>query len=62
MFTVCFKDMTEEESAPLLAYLLSHATRPEFTCRLRWSVNTLALWDNRCCQHFAINDYHGYGD
>jgi taurine dioxygenase len=54
-----FEGWSEAESAPLLAYLLAHATRPEFTCRLRWTENALALWDNRCCQHFAINDYDG---
>lgn len=35
-FTVRFKDMTEEESAPLLSWLYRHAVRPEFTCRFRW--------------------------
>ncbi|MGE4089094.1 MAG: TauD/TfdA dioxygenase family protein [Immundisolibacter sp.] len=58
--TVRFDGMTEAESAPLLNYLFAHLTRPEFTCRLRWQVGTLALWDNRCTQHNPINDYHGH--
>ena len=58
-FTTRFKDMTEEESAPLLHYLLQHAVRPEFTCRFRWQRNSIAFWDNRCVQHNAVNDYHG---
>lgn len=57
--TVCFKGMTEAESKPLIEFLCAHAVRPEFTCRFRWDVGTLAVWDNRCVQHFAINDYHG---
>jgi taurine dioxygenase len=57
--TARFKGMTEEESRPILSYLFEHAVRPEFTCRLRWRVGTLALWDNRCTQHFAVNDYQG---
>jgi taurine dioxygenase len=55
-----FEGWTEEESAPLLDYLKTHATRPEFTCRFHWTENAMAFWDNRCCQHFAINDYNGY--
>jgi taurine dioxygenase len=51
------EDMTEEESKPLVQYLYAHATRPEFTCRFRWEKGSLAFWDNRCTQHFAINDY-----
>ena len=58
--TVRFEGMTEEESAPLLQYLYRHQVRPEFTCRFRWRPGSLALWDNRCAQHNAINDYHGH--
>lgn len=60
IFTTRFQDMTEAESAPLLDYLYEHAVRPEFTCRFRWEVGSLALWDNRCAQHYPLNDYHGY--
>ncbi|HCO43722.1 MAG TPA: taurine dioxygenase [Gammaproteobacteria bacterium] len=58
--TVRFEGMTEDESAPLLQYLFTHLARPEFTCRVRWQVGTLALWDNRCTQHNPINDYSGH--
>ncbi len=57
--TLRFKNMTEAESAPLINYLSDFATRPEFTCRLRWEPKTLAIWDNRCTNHFAISDYAG---
>jgi taurine dioxygenase len=58
--TVRFQDKTEAESAPLLQYLFAHQQRPEFTCRFRWEVGSLAFWDNRCTQHNPINDYHGF--
>jgi taurine dioxygenase len=58
--TVRFRDMTEQESAPLLGFLFAHQIRPEFTCRFRWEEGSLALWDNRCVQHNPINDYHGF--
>jgi taurine dioxygenase len=57
--TIRFKDMTEAESRPLVEFLQEHQTRPEFTCRVRWSPGTLTVWDNRCTQHCAVNDYHG---
>jgi taurine dioxygenase len=58
--TVGFAGMSEEESMPLLSFLFRHQIRPEFTCRFRWEPGSLALWDNRCAQHYAMNDYHGY--
>ncbi|MBT7511537.1 MAG: taurine dioxygenase [Rhodospirillaceae bacterium] len=57
--TLLFKDMTVDESKPLLDYLCRHAIRPEFTCRLKWLPGTLAVWDNRCTQHYALDDYPG---
>lgn len=58
-FTLRFEGWTEEESRPLLDYLYQHAVRPEFTCRFRWRVGSLGLWDNRSTWHFAVNDYQG---
>ena len=58
--TVRFEDMTEEESAPLLAYLYQQQIKPEYTCRFVWQPGSIAFWDNRSCQHNPINDYHGY--
>ena len=55
-----FKGMTEAESRPIIDYLFSVATRPEFTCRLRWEPGTLTIWDNPHLLHTAINDYSGY--
>src|SRR5437762_5547081 len=57
--TIRFRDMTEEESQPLVNFLQTHMTRPEFTCRVRWQPGTLTVWDNRCTLHNAVNDYHG---
>ncbi len=58
--SVRFVGMTEEESAPLLAYLFQHQVRPEFTCRFVWRPGSIAFWDNRCTQHNPVNDYHGF--
>jgi taurine dioxygenase len=58
--TLRFAGWTEEESKPLLRFLFEHAVRPEFTCRFRWRVGSIAMWDNRCAMHNPINDYHGH--
>ena len=57
--TLHFEGWSASESQSLLAYLYAHATKPEFTCRFRWSPGSVAFWDNRCSWHFAVNDYHG---
>ena len=59
-FTVRFRDMTEQESAPLLEYLFQHSHKDHFTCRFRWAPGSVAFWDNRCVMHFAMNDYTGF--
>jgi taurine dioxygenase len=58
--TVRFKGWTEAESAPLLNFLFQHQIQAEFTCRFNWRVGSMALWDNRCAQHYPVNDYHGH--
>jgi taurine dioxygenase len=49
-----------EESRPILEYLFRHQQRAEFSCRFHWQPGSLAFWDNRAAQHYALNDYHGY--
>jgi alpha-ketoglutarate-dependent taurine dioxygenase len=57
-FTVRINDMDERESRALLDTLFHQALIPEYQYRLRWAPNTLALWDNRSAQHYAVHDYY----
>lgn len=59
-YSIRFGGMTVAESRPLLDFLNQHAVRPEFTCRFRWRQGSLAILDNRCTQHYALNDYEGF--
>jgi taurine dioxygenase len=59
IYTTRFEGMSEAESKPLLDFLFQHCQRPEFACRFRWAVGSLAVWDNRCTLHYAVNDYDG---
>lgn len=59
-YLIRIKGMTDQESAPFIAELNRHAIRAEYTCRFRWSAGSLALLDNRCTQHYAVNDYAGF--
>jgi len=56
-FTTRIIDMDEDEGRELLRGLFRHQAQPEFQIRFRWERNDVALWDNRCLQHFAIWDY-----
>ncbi len=41
----------------LLSYLISQANIPEYQVRWRWQANSVAIWDNRSTQHYAVMDY-----
>ncbi|SOZ14643.1 Alpha-ketoglutarate-dependent taurine dioxygenase (fragment) [Cupriavidus taiwanensis] len=43
--------------ADLLRYLVSQAFIPEYQVRWRWKPNSMAIWDNRSTQHYAVMDY-----
>ena len=44
-------------AADLLRYLVSQAFVPEYQVRWRWRPNSVAIWDNRSTQHYAVMDY-----
>ena len=44
-------------AAQLLQYLISQAFIPEYQVRFRWKSNSVAMWDNRSTQHYAVMDY-----
>jgi len=57
IFVNYFKGFTREESLPLINSLSRQAEFPEYQCRFRWSDNSIAVWDNRLVQHYALSDY-----
>jgi taurine dioxygenase len=56
-FTTRIPQLGRHESAAILRMLCEHIETPEFQCRFRWRVNSVAFWDNRCVQHHAMWDY-----
>jgi taurine dioxygenase len=56
-FTSHIMELRKEESDTLLKHLYTWSEQPRFQCRYRWRPGTLGMWDNRCTQHHAINDY-----
>ncbi|MEM7219391.1 MAG: TauD/TfdA family dioxygenase [Pseudomonadota bacterium] len=58
-FTRRIVEMNAAESDTLLRYLCNWVQQPRFTVRYHWRAGTIAMWDNRCTQHFVINDFEG---
>jgi taurine dioxygenase len=56
-FTQRINGLPQDEGRALLAFLIEHATKPDFQVRFRWRANSVAFWDNRAVQHLAIWDY-----
>ena len=47
-----------DESRALVAELMTQHARPEYTCRFAWRQGSIAFWDNRAVQHYAVSDYY----
>jgi len=58
-FTTRILGLSEGESDAVLRFLLAHVQRPDFQVRFRWAPGSVAFWDNRCTQHYAVPDYSG---
>ncbi|MBI1199182.1 MAG: TauD/TfdA family dioxygenase [Phenylobacterium sp.] len=59
-FTTGIIGWSPAESEALLSFLYQHAVQPQFVHRFSWRPGSMAIWDNRCTWHYAMNDYHGH--
>jgi len=49
--------LSERESEAILRLLIDHVRDPVFQCRFQWDLHSIAFWDNRSVQHYAVPDY-----
>jgi taurine dioxygenase len=57
IFTKCIDGMSPQDSDELLQRLYQQAPAPEFQVRFSWKAGSVAFWDNRAVQHYAVADY-----
>lgn len=57
-FTIRIRDLKDDESQALLRFLYAQASVPEYQLRVKWQVDTVAIWDNRSVHHYAPHDYY----
>lgn len=55
--TIRINELSKTESDAVLGFLFDHVKNPNFQVRFRWQPHSVAFWDNRCTQHFAVWDY-----
>lgn len=56
-FTARINELSATESRSVLDLLFAHIAKPDFQVRYRWKLNSVAMWDNRATQHYAVADY-----
>lgn len=58
VYTKRIMEISETESDKILSMLFNFIHQPEFQVRFKWRKHSLAVWDNRCTQHYAVADYY----
>lgn len=56
-FVSHIEGVSPEESREIVARLERAIMDPSVQCRFRWQVDSFAMWDNRCTQHYATDDF-----
>lgn len=56
-YTSHIEGLSERESATILRVLYEAVRAPEVQCRFTWTPGSVAFWDNRAVQHYAVADY-----
>lgn len=56
-FTQGIVGLSEEEGNELIDQLSAQVNYLEYQCRFTWERDSVAFWDNRAVQHFALSDY-----
>jgi taurine dioxygenase len=56
-YTTRIMGLSKNESNGILNMLYEHVKDPNFQVRFNWQPHSIAIWDNRCTQHFAVWDY-----
>ncbi|WP_067716068.1 TauD/TfdA dioxygenase family protein [Nocardia yamanashiensis] len=57
VFTTHIVGLDPAEGEDLLRELFQQARIPEYQVRFHWAAGSIAFWDNRATQHYAVNDY-----
>lgn len=58
VYTKKIIELNTKESNELLNMLFTLSIQPEFQVRFKWQQGSMAIWDNRCTQHYAVADYY----
>ena len=56
-FTRNIVNESQGQSDHVLQFLFHLIAKPEFQVRFHWENNSIAIWDNRITQHYAVCDY-----
>lgn len=57
-FASHIEGLAPDESDWLIGHLCAQAAIPDYQIRIRWTPDTIVIWDDWSCQHYGVFDYH----